>query len=138
MTQGRSNWVITGLVAAVAVLATLLGVRLFGGGPRSALAQAVSEGSAAYMVGIVGPRFETRMPLVLIDTKKQVILIYEYDQARRRFFLRVARSYVNDRELVEASFGEEGVWQGPTVNDVREILRRGLVPPAPEGGGRGF
>ena len=124
--MSRTHWVITGLVAVAAVLGTLLAVNLLGGGPRYALAQ-VSEGSAGYIVGLLGPTIrESRLPLFLIDTKAQTILVYEYDQSRRLLYLRVARSFRNDRELLDNSWGQQNAYQGPSVNDVKNILRRRL------------
>ncbi len=128
MIQARPSWLVAGLIAAVAVLATLLAVNLLQGDSRYAFAQ-VSEGTAGHMVALLGPRFETRIPLILIDAKNQRIMVYEFDQSRRRFLLRVVRYYEHDKALVDHSFGEERIWEGPSVNDVREILRRGLPPP---------
>jgi hypothetical protein len=123
MNSSRTQWLILGLVAAAAVLATLLAVTLYHGStPPYAIAE-VSEGAASYVVGILGPPRETRVPLFLIDTKNQVILTYEYDQSRRLFFLRTARTFRDDRLLEDSGFDRYGVNEGPTVKDVQKIVR---------------
>ena len=122
--MNRTGLVITGLVGAVAVLGTLLAAELLRGGSRYALAQ-VSEGTAAgYVIALSSPPREARLPLFLIDTKTQTILVYEYDQSRRLFFLRVARSFRNDRELIDNAWGQMDVYAGPTVAEIGQFLRQ--------------
>ena len=38
-------------------------------------------------------------------------------------FLRVARTYAADRELLDNSFFAGNAYTGPTVNDVRNLLQ---------------
>lgn len=132
MTGARSQYVMLALAAAVAVLATLLVTGAFRPEARVAFAQTEGVG-ANYVIGILGQTQNDRTPLVLLDTKAQNILIYEYVNSRRKLYLRVARSFVHDRELEDASFGENNVYEGPSVRDVQELLRRarpsGARPP---------
>lgn len=138
MRQRSADWLLVSLVAAVSVLATLLAVNLlrsespyaYGQGTdlgairnvsRSSFGQ-VSEGAAGYIAALTNTPDQSRMPLLMIDTKSQTILIYEYDQSRRVLYLRAVRSFRNDRELEDASFGRSAT-KGPTVEEVREILR---------------
>ena len=125
MNRTRSYWVTTGLVAVIAVLATLLVVTWAPVSPRVALGQ-VSEGAQAnYTIALLGVPFEDRTPLFMIDTKAQTVLVYEYIQSRRLMFLRVARSYMYDRELKDNGFGQNNIYEGPTVDQVRNTLRGG-------------
>lgn len=114
------EWFLTGLVALVAVLATLLVQSWLT--PRYAFAQA-SEGSAGYTVAVVGPAYQNRLPLFLIDNKAQVVMVYDWDQSRRKFFLRTVRSFRNDRRLEDENFGEKSATRGPSVKDVEKRLR---------------
>jgi len=118
----REQLVVTGLIAVAAALAALLAREVLA--PREARAQAVSEGRADYVTAVVGPINESRVPLFLVDSKAQAIMVYEYDTGRRRFYLRVVRSFSNDRRLQDASFGEQRVDSGPSVRDVEKYIPR--------------
>jgi len=122
MKSAGEHWIVTGLVALSAVLATLLVTQVVA--PREAAAQAVSEGRADYVTAVVGPINESRVPLFLIDSKAQAIMVYEYDSGRRRFYLRVVRSFRNDRRLEDATFGQQRVDVGPTVREVERFIRQ--------------
>ena len=61
MSQTRAQWLVTALVAVAAVLGTLLCVRAFDDPMRQVYAQ-TSEGSANYVIGVVGNEHEGRMP----------------------------------------------------------------------------
>ena len=138
MRERKIDWFVVCLVVAVSVLATLLAVSIFREPPR-AYGQGVairnfldhttgqvSEGAASYIVALLGPVKDSRLPFFVVDTKSQTLIIYEYDQSRRKLYLRVARSFRNDRELEDASFGERRIQEGPSVEDVRNVLRRNL------------
>lgn len=138
MRERKIDWLIVCLVVAVSVLATLLAVSIFQE-PQKAYGQGVairsfldhttgqvSEGAAGYVVALLGPVKESRLPFFVVDTKSQTLLIYEYDQSRRSLYLRVARSFRNDRELEDETFGERRANEGPSVDDVRKILRKNL------------
>lgn len=120
-----SQWTVTALVAAVAVLATLLVCQAFQSRPGVAWAQ--SEGvSANYMIGLLGPLNNDRMPVVLVDTKSQVIMVYEYIDSQRRLLYRVGRAYSSDREVTDGRFYDNAKpYDGPSVQDVQNYLRRG-------------
>ena len=116
VTQGRHHWLITCLVAVVAALATLLVVK---DEPRLALAQS-NGGSSSYVVGLVGPAFDNKVPVFIIDSKKQTIIVYEYHQMRRELWLRAARSFANDRELLDNTFPKN---EATSVEDVQGLVR---------------
>ena len=124
---------ILALVAVASVLGTLLAVEALR--PRLAQAQAI-QGSADYLVGVVGPRRETFSPLFLVDTQRQVVLVYEYDQNSRGFYLRLGRSYRMDRGLKDQSFRKKySSTKGPSVSAVARILDEDIanVPRTPGG-----
>jgi len=121
MSHERAQWTITALAAAAAVLATLLVVNYLKDDSRYAFGQ-VSQGSAGYVVGILGPARQNKLPLFLIDNKKQTILVYEYNQERRQLFLRAARTFRYDRDLVDQDYRDMGTTMGPSVEDVRRSL----------------
>ena len=121
MNVPRSYWVMTGMLVVIAVLATLL-VR-DGLGTREAAAQAISESRADYVSATVGPLRESRVPIFIVDTKSQVIMVYEYDLARRTLYLRVGRSFRNDRRLDDQNFGEKNSNWGPSVKEVEPYVK---------------
>ena len=122
MSQTRTQWLVTALVSVTAVLGTLLGVRAFDDPSRYVYAQP-SEGSANYVIGVVGSEYQRRMPLFLIDTRKRTVLVYEYDQGTRRFHLRAARTFTHDSELLDENFDRYSATSGPSVDDVKKIVR---------------
>ena len=89
-------------------------------GIRYAMAQETS--SVPYMVGITGPERNSRMPLFLIDTRKEIILTYEYNSSRRTLDLVRVRTYLYDRQLEDYTNPEHA--GGPSVSDVRRELRK--------------
>ena len=121
MNQARTQWTLTALAAVVAVLVTLLVVQYLRDGSRYAFGQ-VSEGAAGYVVGVVGPEYQNRLPLFLIDNKSQTILVYEYYQPNRELFLRAARTFRYDRDVEDESFTKYGTSKGPSVKDVQDFL----------------
>jgi len=122
MSQTRTQWLVTALVAVAAVLGTLLGVRAFDDPSRYVYAQS-SEGSANYVIGVVGAEYERRVPLFLIDTRKRAIMVYDYDQGNRRLFLRAVRTFTHDSELLDENFKKYSSSSGPSVDDVKELVR---------------
>ena len=122
MSQTRAQWLVTALVAVAAVLGTLLCVKAFDDPSRYVYAQA-SEGSANYVIGVVGSDYERRLPLFLIDTRKRAIMVYDYDQGNRRLYLRAARTFTHDIELLDENFKNYSSTSGPSVEDVKKIVR---------------
>lgn len=123
MNQTRTQWTFTALVAVVAVLVTLLVVQYLRDGSHYAFGQ-VSEGTAGYVVGIIGPEYQRRLPVFLIDNKRQTILVYEYHQENRDLFLRAARTFRYDREIEDEGFTKYSTSKGPSVKDVQDFLGR--------------
>ena len=122
MSRTRAQWLVTALVGVAAVLGTLLCVRAFDDPSRYVYAQA-SEGSANYVIGVVGSESQRRLPLFLIDTRKRTIMVYDYDQGTRRLHLRAARTFTHDSEVLEENFDKYSSSSGPSVDDVKKIVR---------------
>jgi len=110
----RWNYALTlGLAFAVGVLGTLLLVR---GGEGVAWAQ--DSGQANYLIGLIGPAVRSDIPFVLIDTRAQVIMMYQWNTAREQFKFIQARNYQYDRQLME--FRSKG---GLSVREARKLAQ---------------
>ena len=120
----RQHWLITALVAAVAVLSTLLIVGGFGRPSGVALGQ--QSAVAGYIIGLTGMEKNGRLPLVLIDTKEQTIIAYEYNYSRHRLILSSVRPYRYDRQLQEYYLGATTTQRanGLSVQNVQQRLRK--------------
>ncbi len=123
MTDKRTQWIVTSLVAVTAVLATLIVMRSLGD-PRPAFGQ-TGAAVGSDVVGLVGGAYQDRVPLFVIDTKRGKIMVYEYNPRNRTFDFRAVRSYQYDRELEDEIFDSN---RGPNVKKVREEVRKKLNP----------
>ena len=120
-----NQWLIVGLTAAVAVLATLLVVEHLAPA-RVAYAQETTSGSTVLsLMGQLDPGTK-RSPLFVIDTRSMSILVYEYDWNTAVIYLRGVRSFRNDRNLTDAWFigNQIRVKPAPTVDDIGKALLR--------------
>jgi hypothetical protein len=122
MSTLKSSWMTVLLAVAVGVLGTLLVVKQ-GDVTPTAFAQVSPGVVSGNAVAMLGERNNDMVPLFLVDTKQQTVLVYEFSVSRRRLYLRVARSFAADRELMDNSWGNQN--EGPTVKDVQNILRNG-------------
>ena len=118
----RQPWLITVLVAAVAVLGTLLIVGGYGGPSRSAFGQ--QSAVAGYIIGLTGTDRNGRLPIILIDTKEQTIVAYEYNYSKHRLILSSVRPYRFDRQLEEYYLGTSTSGNGMSVKQVQQRLRK--------------
>jgi len=125
MNGRRVHWLLIGLAAIMGALAALLAAEyLHRSDSRAAYGQtAEAAGSANYVLALLGTSANDAAPIVVIDTKAQTILVYEYMLSTHTMFLRVGRSYSADRELVDRSFFAGNAYAGPRVEDVRNMLR---------------
>jgi hypothetical protein len=126
--MGRVQYVvIVALAMAVAVLGTVLVMqRSDVASPLSsnvAWAQESGSSQASYILGMVGPLTQNvYVPIVLVNTRKQTIMMYEYDVARKQFSLKQARNYQYDSECVEFPAGAQAV--PPTVGQIHEFVTK--------------
>ncbi|MBM4044763.1 MAG: hypothetical protein FJ279_06605 [Planctomycetes bacterium] len=119
MDSRRLNTVL--LSVAIVLLALLLLVELRG--DRVAVAQ--SEGSAAHVIGLTGLPITqgTQQPIYIIDTRAQVLLVYEYRFNGQGLGLTGARSFKYDKEFLEFNPMEATQFQkSPSVEEVRKAV----------------
>ncbi|MGR3319744.1 MAG: hypothetical protein ACUZ8O_14855 [Candidatus Anammoxibacter sp.] len=60
---------------------------------------AQADGSARHVFGLIGKRQGNREPLYLIDTREQVIMVYEYSVQGEGLGLVTVRNYKYDKQL---------------------------------------
>jgi len=116
----KSNALVIVLAVLVGVLAALLVTTVVSSRPAAAQ---VSEGSTDFLTAILGPEAFRRVPLFIVDSKSQTIMVYEYDQSTRKFYMRAARSFRYDRRLEEADYSSYGQNKGPSLRDVQKKIR---------------
>lgn len=123
MNRLRTHWVIAALGALVGALAALLAVEYVSkAGPRVAFAQEGGAVSANYVLAMLGMTVNDATPIVLVDTKAQTILVYEYMVSRKMMLLRSVRTYAFDKEITDANF-YQGDYAGPSVQAIQNLLR---------------
>ena len=118
VSRERMNVVLLGII--VVLLAMLLFDR---GSSRFALAQS-SSGSAAGLVGMVGMVEDRHQPLYLIDTREQVILVYEYIIPNGGLQLCAARTYKYDKSIEMMNQAERVEVTNPSVDDIKGNVRK--------------
>ncbi len=125
MNGRRVNWVIVGMAAVIGAMTALLAAEyVHRSDSRAAFGQtAENAGSANYVLALLGNTANDAAPIVVIDTKAQTIMVYEYMISTHTMFLRVGRTYSADRELLDNGFFAGNAYAGPSVNDVRNLLR---------------
>jgi hypothetical protein len=106
------RWKVSCLIIAGIALGALLSGR--GGLPR---VQAQGDGAAGNVVVVVGNEVSREMPIFLVDTAEQTLLVYQWDYSGEDIELMAARTYRFDRLLTE--FNVDGV----SVEDVRREIR---------------
>ncbi|NOZ19525.1 MAG: hypothetical protein GXP25_00390 [Planctomycetes bacterium] len=62
---------------------------------------AAQEGTGRFMIGVVGFWRDNSEPVFIIDTRKQMISIYEFDSEQNTLDLMAVRSYEYDRKLID-------------------------------------
>ena len=72
---------------------------------------------------MLGNTVNDATPLVVIDTKTETILVYEYMVSKHALFLRDARTYRSDRELRDNYFFTGDSYTGPSVDQIQKLLR---------------
>ena len=111
--------------AFLALLALMLGY-ILGQSSFFAPAQAQGEGMAAgRVICVVGQVTNNRAPIFLVDTLEQTLLVYEYNYIARNMYLKAARTYRYDKQLVD--FSTSG-GLGPSVPEVSGIVERQRGP----------
>lgn len=73
---------------------------------------AVGNATMALVTGV--PSVSQDEPIFLVDSRNEVICVYEFNPGTRKFGLKAARSYKYDKEL------EEFQNERPSVKDVKD------------------
>lgn len=102
----------------LSVIIALLLILIFKDQPEYVNAQ--GDGAAGGVFGLIGQRQGNREPLYLIDTQKQVILVYEYAPQGEGLGLVSARNYAYDRQLEDY-----GRFHGNSVEKIKSFLLGG-------------
>jgi hypothetical protein len=126
--MGKAQYIVIVVLAmAVAALGTALIVKSGSEGPPSplsggvAFAQDSAASQASYMLGLVGPLYQNiYVPYVLVDTRKQTILVYRFNTSQNQFQFVQARTYQYDTQCQD--FPMRSV--APTIVDVRDFVNK--------------
>jgi hypothetical protein len=125
MNRAKAHWAIVGMAAIAGALAALLAVEyLHHSESRVAFGQTgEAAGSANYVLALLGNTTYDATPIILIDTKTQTLMVYEFMVSKHTMYLRAARTYAADRELLDNSFWTGDSYSGPSVNQIQGMLR---------------
>ena len=115
----KLNYVLTvALALLVGILGTLL-VTQAGKRSGSGIAWAQDSVTAGTMIGLVGDQGTSlRLPVMLVDTERRVIMAYEYNTAERRLYLIQVRSFRADNQLTDYPAGRSQ----PTVTEIQNLV----------------
>jgi len=111
-----------GLILIAVVLSSIL---IDGHTRQPVFAQ--SEGEVGNIIAIAGQyRSRDEEPLFLIDTKDQVLLVYEYQIQTNYFSFRAVRRFEWDMLEKDNNFAPIGKMKklGPKVNQVQELIEK--------------
>ena len=111
MTQ--ASWQ-TGLVVIVALV---VGIALGGSGLLGNV-QAQSEGAAGSAICVAGTERNGILPIVLVDSREQSLLVYEYSYGNDQVELTAARHFHFDKQL------QDWHTDGPSVQAVEQWVTR--------------
>lgn len=106
------------LLVSLAVIAAMVGYFLGRGGLSPASAQGMVSEQGNTIV-VVGPEKNSRLPIIVVDTREQTMCLYRYDYNGNNLELAIARSYQWDKKL------EQLGRQSPDISSVRkEIMKK--------------
>ena len=110
------NTVLLGVVIVLLVLV------LIKASPNYVVAQGAGGGGAGtkHVFAVVGNRANMREPFYLVDTRQEVIMVYEYGVQGDGLGLTYARSYKYDKLLEQ--YGRRNF--GPTVDTIKKEIRK--------------
>ncbi len=100
------------------VVITLLVLVLLKNSPNYVVAQ--GDGGARHVFAVVGKPQANREPFYLVDTRQEVIMVYEYGVQGDGLGLVSTRSYKYDKQLEQ--YGR--VSFGPKVDKIRKELEK--------------
>jgi len=112
------NAILLGIVIVLLVLV------LIKASPDYVVAQGAGGGGAGarHVFAVVGNRANNREPFYLVDTKQEVIMVYEYGVQGDGLGLVSARSYKYDKLLEQ--YGTSNF--GPRVDNIKREIRKAI------------
>ncbi len=87
--------------------------------PNYVIAQGDGGAGAKHVFAVVGSRSNNREPFYLVDTRQEVIMVYEYGVQGDGLGLVAARSYKDDKLLKE-----HGRNFGPEIDKIKKEVER--------------
>ncbi len=102
------------------VVIVLLALVLIKTSPNDVVAAGGGGAAARHIFGVVGNRVNNREPFYLVDTRQEVIMVYEYGVQGDGLGLASARSYKYDKLLEQ--YGRSTF--GPKVDGVKREIRK--------------
>ncbi len=107
------NTILLGVVIVLLVLVLIKS-------PDYVIAQGDGGAGAKHVFAVVGNRANNREPFYLVDTRQEVIMVYEYGVQGDGLGLTSARSYKYDKQLEQ--YGRSSF--GPKVEKVKKEIRK--------------
>lgn len=108
------NTILLGVIIALLVLVFIKV------SPNYVVAQGDGGAGARHVFAVVGSRQNNREPFYLVDTRQEVIMVYEYGVQGDGLGLVSARSYKYDKQLEQ--FGRSSF--GPDIDKVKQVLEK--------------
>ncbi len=107
-------------VTVAALMGIIIGMVMSG---QNAIADTSSPGVAGHITALAGTVNGAEQPIYIIDSREEVLLVYEYGLGRNGIWFVASRTYKYDKLLPEFDIqNTRGV--SPTVEDVRKVKRR--------------
>ncbi|GAX61408.1 aspartyl/asparaginyl-tRNA synthetase [Candidatus Scalindua japonica] len=103
------------LLGVVIVLLVLVLIKT---SPDYVVAQGDGGAAAKHVFAVVGSRYNNREPFYLVDTRQEVIMVYEYGVQGDGLGLASARSYKYDKLLEQ--YGRSSF--GPKVDKIKKEI----------------
>ncbi|MFQ5962708.1 MAG: hypothetical protein ACE5KZ_00305 [Candidatus Scalinduaceae bacterium] len=102
------------------VIITLLVLTLFKNSPNYVIATGDGGATARHIFGLVGNQQANRESFYLVDTRREVIMVYEYGVQGEGLGLVTTRSYKYDKLLEQ--YGRN--YFGPKVDKIKEEVEK--------------
>lgn len=113
--------------ALLALLAMMFGYVLGHSGILPSV-QAQGEGGGGRIICIVGSaggRQSNYAPIIVVDTLERSLVVYDYNYTSRNVYLKAARSYEYDTQLID--YNAEGA-ERRSVREVKEYVEKQRRP----------
>jgi len=86
-------------------------------------------GADRFTIGVVGFWRDNSEPVFIVDTRKQIIAVYEFDSEQDFLDLMAVRSYEYDRKLMDFPIRKRGASKRGRGPSVREMMKKAGVGP---------